>query len=82
MFPINQQQNAWGEALAPIADPDMICASCISKNFERDSGSFMAALVGVSTTVETEERNKNDGDIFTSLKQPLFSRSAFRRNDV
>ena len=44
-----------------------LCIMHKQNHFKRESGSFTAALVGASTTVEAEERNENDGDIFTSL---------------
>jgi len=37
-------------------------------HFKSESGPFTAAIVGASTTVETEEsQENNDEDIFTSL---------------
>ena len=38
-------------------------------HLKAESGTFIAALVGASTTVETQERNENDGDSFTSLTE-------------
>ena len=48
--------------------------------FKSELGTFTAAVVSASTTVETEETQESDGDVFTSLFE--FKTTTFSRDQI
>lgn len=57
-----------------------LCIMHKQNHFKTESGTFTAAVVGASTTMETEESQEDDGDIFTSLIE--FKTTTFSRDQI